>query len=167
ADSTWEFAGRLFKHPAMRPEIQAPYEQEMNQLGEKVYNLWGQRVTALIPHREGLLASTSNKNGSPSEPRLTFLKGGRDREYGEVYRLYLAGHLTAPMVWTGAPIELEFEITPGGMAVSQNGQRLGTANFPPASMDGFAIDQVRWGDGVFGPLQGRLSAESLETLASE
>ena len=167
ADSTWEFTGRLFKHPAMHPEVQAPYEQEMNQLGEKIYNLWGQRVTALIPHREGLLASTSNKNGAPSEPRLTFLKGGRDREYGEVYRLYLPGQLTVPLAWTGAPIALEFEITPGGMTVLQNGQPLGAASFPPASMDAFAIDQIRWGDGIFGPLQGRLSAESLETLAAE
>ena len=162
ADSTWEYVRRLFAEPPMTLEVQAPYEQEMTQLGEKVNNLWGQRVTALVPFREGLLASTSNKNGAPCEPRLTFLEGGRAREYGEVHRLYLPGHLSVPIAWTGVATDLEFEITPAGMSVSQDGRELGSATFPPASMDGFSIEYVRWSDGVYGPLAGRLSAESLE-----
>ena len=63
-------------------------------------------------------------------------------------------------LWLGDGVEIE--ITPAGMSVSQDGRELGSATFPPASMDGFSIEHVRWSDGVYGPLAGRLSAESLE-----
>jgi len=161
-ESAWEFAGRLFDEPPIEPDVLAPYEKEMTLLGEKVNNLWGQRVPALVPFREGLLASTSNKNGATYENRLEFLDRGRAQEYGEAYRLYLPGHLSVPIVWTGAPIDFEFRITPGSMTVIQDGRKLGSASLPPDSMEGFSIEHVRWGEGVFGPFQGRLSAEFLE-----
>ena len=161
-DQGWEFVGRLFRQPQVEPKTTAPYEAEMNALGEKVNNLWGQRVTALVPFREGLLASTSNKNGAALEDRLSFLAGGRGQEYGTVHRLYLPGNLAVPTVWTQGTTTFEVVITPCGLTVLQDDRCIGTDALPPGAMDGFAIDQIRWGEGVYGPLQGKRSGESLE-----
>lgn len=161
-DGVWEFTGRLFGHPEMKPEVTAPYEVEMTALGEKINNLWGQRVTALTPFREGLLAATSNKNGAAYGERLAFLGGGLDDEYGAVHRLYLPGHLSAPAAWTGGKTVFELVATPGSLTLSQDGRVLGVTALPPGSMEGFTIDRVRWAEGVYGPLRGEWSGESLE-----
>lgn len=164
-ESAWEFAGRLFQHPSVEPKTTAPYEAEMTQLGEKINNLWGQRVTALVPFREGLLASTSNKNGAPNEDRLSFLSGGRWQDYGVVHRLYLPGHLSAATTWTGKPTTFEVIITPDEVSIMQDARKVVTVALPRGAMEGFSIDRIRWGDGVFGPLHGQWSDESLERIA--
>jgi hypothetical protein len=160
----WEFVGRLFEHPVMTPDATAPHESEMTALGEKINNLWGQRVTALIPVVDGLFAATSNKNGAPHEERLTFLTGGYAQEYGAVHRLYLPGHLSAPAAWTGEPTTFEMVLTQDAMTLRQDGQVIGTAMLPAGAMEGFQIGQIRWGDGVFGPLQGQWTAESYRLI---
>ena len=86
-EGEWDYVGRLFTHPEIRPEVTAPYEAEMTALGEKVNNLWGQRITSLVPLTRRLIISTANKNGAPYEPRLEFLSDDRWREYGAVHEM--------------------------------------------------------------------------------
>lgn len=161
-NAAWEFHGRLFTHPEMVPAVTAPYEAELTALEVPVNNLWGQRVTSLIPMGDMLLASTANKNGAPMEPRLEFLaEDERWREYGAVHHLHLPGHLSASMRWTGQLSEFLLEITPAAMRVYQDGVLLGETPLEAAAMAGFQPDSVRVGAGVFG----RFSGASIEMLA--
>ncbi len=156
-DSTWEFIGRLFENPPLSPEITAPYEQEMNQQNEAVNNLWGQRVTSLIPYKDILIASTSNKNGTPyDESRFPFLAQGRWEEYGKLHRLYLPGNLAAPIQWSGKPIAFEVQLTDNTLRLIQDGRLIGTTRIPKDSATQSKLGDIRWGQGVFGPFSGKI-----------
>ena len=149
-EEDWHFIGRLFSHPEMLPSVTAPYEAELSALGEAVNNLWGQRVTSLIPHRDGLLASTSNKNGTPMKEDLAFLAEDRWKEYGAVHRLHLPGHVSIPIEWKDGPTEFMLVILPDRFAVRQDGRLLAVVPLLAEEMEGFAAQGVDWGTGVFG-----------------
>lgn len=157
-DAAWSFCGRLFTRPEVQETVTAPYEEEMTTLGEKVNNLWGQRVTSLVPQGDGLLAGTSNKNGAPCEERLQFLGEGLCEEYGAVYRLFLPGHRSVPVPWTGAARELEVRFTATEMRVSLDGMPPVVLPLDLASLDLDGAYTWHWGQGIFGPLYGTVVA---------
>lgn len=150
AAGPWQYMGRMFTHPAITPDTQAPYEPEMKALGEAVTNLWGQRVTGLTPTGADLIIATANKGGAVYEPRLTFLDDASWREYGAIHRFRLPGHLSVSLRPTDGPAALEFRIAADRMSVLQDGEELASAPLDPAAMDGFRIHRVNWGKGVFG-----------------
>ena len=153
-DAAWSFCGRLFTRPEVQETVTAPYEAEMTVLGEKVNNLWGQRITSLVPLGDGLLAGTSNKNGAPCEERLEFLGEGGCEEYGAVHRFFLPGHRSVPVTWTGAPRELDVRFSETEMQVTLDGT---PTVLLPLDQTALSADETytwHWGQGVFGPLQG-------------
>lgn len=154
APGGWRLAARLFRRPALEPAINAPYEQEMTALGEKVNNLWGQRITTLLPLGTGLIASTANKNGATCEERLTFLGPDQGSEYGTVYRLHLPGHLAAPVAWNNGQLDLQIEISATSLQIRQDGKILATAAQQNLAPHRFTEANIIYGKGTFGPFQG-------------
>ncbi len=153
-EGEWDYVGRLFTHPEIRPEVTAPYEAEMTALGEKVNNLWGQRITSLIPLDTRLIISTANKNGAPYEPRLEFLADDRWREYGAVHELRLPGHSAITTPWEEGPQEIEFTITADCMDVDPYGYH--QYSVCPGDLSRLVPGEVVFGDGVYGPFQGKI-----------
>ena len=127
-------------------------------------NLWGQRLTGLVPAGESLFVSTSSKGGgklkTPNE--FTFLDPEILKEYGRVSRLTLPGNLCAAVRWTGKPVELKFVIASDKMSILQDGMELASAKFDPSVSDNVKTAKVKWGLGVFGPFQGALAKNSVE-----
>lgn len=118
--------------------VTAPYEAEMTAHGESVNNLWGQRITGLVPVGMELVASTANKNGAPFDARYAFLDGAPGREYGAAYRFHLPGHLSTPIAWKcDGHLNLEIELGPSYLSLSQNGALLAAT---PSDAD---IDRLR------------------------
>jgi hypothetical protein len=148
----WDYVGRLFTRPEIRPEVTAPYEAELSAAGAAVNNLWGQRVTSLVPWSGVLLASTANKQGTPRDDTLEFLRDESWREYGAVHKLTLPGHISVPLVWSREPVELQFVLDARGLTVKQGGRVLGTAPSTPGDIPRFA--RVEYGSGVFGRFRG-------------
>ena len=63
---------RMFSHPSITNETDHPYENECAALGI-VANLWGQRVTSLVPLGRSLMLSTSAKSPIEWKPEYDFV----------------------------------------------------------------------------------------------
>lgn len=151
----WYSHGRMFTHPETTKETQHPYEPEAKAQG-LVLNHWGQRVTSMIPLGDSLYLSTSSKGTVAWKDEYTFLTDEQRREYGAVLRLTMPGNLAAQIQWQDRPIQLTFSIGPGAITVHQDGQLLGASTLPAdfdAKLTGLTTN---WGQGVFGPLNGRV-----------
>ncbi len=151
--SEWTFAGRMFTHPEPTDETVHPYEEETIALGA-VLNLWGQRVTSLVPLGESLYISTSSKGGNPWTPDVTFLADGKWKEYGMVYRHRKPGALAVHTVWKDGPIVFDFRVEDGRMRVLQDGVERGAAECTDEPVA--APVRVVWGNGLFGTFRGTL-----------
>lgn len=150
----WDLVGRLFQRPTITPEVTAPYEAELTAGGVAVNNLWGQRVTSLIPTGDMLLAATSNKGGTPSEEHAHLLSPVERDEYGEVYRVALPGHLSIPLNWSDDPFDLEIEFDARTATIRRQGQELSKV---PLSAEAQmpVLQKIELARGVFGPFRGR------------
>jgi hypothetical protein len=149
--SRWQFIGRMFTQPPMTADVTEPYAKEMTTLDPKlVYNLWGQRVTSLVPFGDALYVGTSNKGATPYEDRFTFLSDGRWREYGSVWKLKMDAQASAQMRWTGKPTTLEFVLFKDRMSIYQDDKLLGSTALGSDVLDGIALKKVTWGKGAFG-----------------
>lgn len=153
----WVFLRRMFDHPELSDAIVHPYDVENR--GNAVGNLWGQRVTSLVTSGAGLFVSTSAK--APCEwdaARFPFLAPDRWKSYGAVYHLTMPGHLGAQTAWTDGPTRLELTLRGAEMTIAQDGRQLAAATVtgPLASrlrcLSGF--QPVRWGDGIYGKFGG-------------
>lgn len=157
----WSFAGRMFDHPKISSEFRHPYEAQMQALGEKVWNLWGQRITSLVPMGDSLYIGTSSKGSAAWDPKFDFLAAGEKwRDYGKVYRLTAPGHLSVRTKWTGGPTKLEFQFGEGKMTVLQDGEELGSSDVWIGKMP--APERIEWGQGIYGTLRGRILSYSNE-----
>lgn len=150
----WQPAARLFSRPAIAPGVNAPYEAEMSALGQPINNLWGQRITTLLPIGTDLIASTANKNGAPYETKLGFLGEDQGTEYGAVYRMHLPGHLAAPLAWSKGKLRLEVVFSEPAIEIRQDGQIVATMPVPLADLIRLHKAKLTLGSGVFGPFQG-------------
>ncbi len=153
----WSFVQRMFDHPALSKKIVHPYDIE--NAGNAVGNLWGQRVTSLVSNGPNLFVSTSAK--SPFEfdaAKFKFLAPDKWKSYGKVYRLASPGHLAAPTKWTDGPTTIEFKLGGNEMAILQDGRRFAATILPASLAKRFEgakpIKNVRWGNGVFGRFGG-------------
>jgi hypothetical protein len=149
----WTFHGRLFDHPSLSDQITHPYDVENRNHTPR--NLWGQRVTSLIPNGVNLIAATSAK--SPFEwdaKAFPFLAPEKWKSYGMVYRLTMPGHLDVPTRWTDGPTTLEFTIDSEAIVITQDGERLVSKRLsgPEAKWLGSVkkLSEVTWGNGIYG-----------------
>ncbi|MCA9230301.1 MAG: family 10 glycosylhydrolase [Planctomycetales bacterium] len=155
----WQFAARAFTHPEPTDATIHPYENETKQLGE-VLNRWGQRITSLVPLGDSLFVSTSSKGGNRYEPKFDFMSREQANEYGAVYRVHRPGALVVPTRWKDGPTDFEFRIEGGKMTVLQDGQVLGTTDAPAELATSLADAKLTWGQGIYGPLRGKIIAKT-------
>jgi hypothetical protein len=151
----WQFVGRMFTHPEPTDKTTHPYENETKALNP-VANIWGQRVTSLVPLGDSLYISTSAKTSKPFEPKYEFLAGSKHLEYGTVYRYRKPGCLAVPITWNERPLELEFHIASNSIDVRQDGRLLKTTKWSkqhPARLEGAT---PRKGVGVYGLFSGHI-----------
>lgn len=154
----WTFVRRVMSHPEPSADVVHPYDAENH--GHEVSNLWGQRVTSLVPNGPDLFLSTSAKY--PCEwdaERFPFLAQDLWMSYGSVHRLTAAGHLGAVVKWTPGPTRLEFVLSESTMSIFQDGTQL--AETPIADpmwsqlQAGLKLKPPCWGNGTFGQFSGR------------
>ncbi len=119
----WQLTRRMFDHPELSDEITHPYDVENR--GNPVGNLWGQRVTSLVASGPDLFVSTSAKSPFEWDPQsFPFLAPDKWKSYGKVYRLTIPGHLAAPTKWTDEKTTLQFTIQGSQIAIHQDGRQI-------------------------------------------
>ncbi|WP_298868859.1 hypothetical protein [uncultured Gimesia sp.] len=161
--SQWNQLGRLFTHPQVHSVPVHPYEAEAKSNGLVINDL-GQRVTGMIPHNDSLLIGTSWKMGSKiyGVDRFDFLTPQQRKEYGVVHQLRMPGNLVSILSWQDEPTTLRFVVKEGRMAISQDGRDLATVKINSALFVDLPKTTIRWGQGVFGPLNGTLTAVNMK-----
>ena len=158
SDSTrWAFMQRMFDHPAPTDTVTHPYDIE--NLGNAIGNLWGQRVTSLVTNGSDLFVSTSAKHPCEWDAQLyPFLAPDKWQSYGRVYRITMPGHLGAPTRWTGNATTFEFLIGDRDISISQDGQVLAATELDEKTTallrNGLTGTKVSWGDGIYGRFTG-------------
>jgi hypothetical protein len=154
----WTFARRMFDHPAPTPEVIHPYDVENQH--NPVTNLWGQRITSLIPSRGDLFVSTSAKAPVPWDAvNNPFLAPDRWQSYGQVYRLSAPGHLSVPTTWTEGATTFELTLSSSEMTIDQDGVRIGwqpLSGFDSQQWSQRAFSKITWGQGIYGPANAKL-----------
>ena len=131
-----------------------------------VSNGWGQRVSGLVAQGDSLLISTSSKGPEARETRLAGLTDDIYAQYGQVLRLKLPGNLAATMQPKSGPTELKFVVEKDRMLILQDGQVLAETPLDPALTENLHPVSITWGEGLFGPLAGRLKHRAVTpTLA--
>ena len=150
----WIFMRRMFSHPVLSSDIVHPYDVENR--NNTPQNLWGQRVTSLVPSGPDLFISTSSK--APFEwdaEKHPFLAPDKWTSYGKVYRANMPGHLSASTKWTDGPTKLEFVIGERKMSIWQDGVLLATSSLIGALAEqtdkAGSLNDVTWGSGIYGP----------------
>jgi uncharacterized lipoprotein YddW (UPF0748 family) len=151
----WNFVQRMFDHPALTNKRTHPYEAETAAV-DKVANLWGQRVTGLVPLGRDLFITTSSKGGGEWEPRFGFLTPEQREDYGAIYRATLPGQLTVATRWTPGPTRFEFTLANGKLTIEQDGNVLGTLPVESESVSRLPGGRVSFGYGVYGPLRAKV-----------
>jgi hypothetical protein len=155
----WQFLQRMFNHPDITDRVIHPYDEENR--GNPVSNLWGQRVTSMIPLGADLYISTSAKGAETRwEPeRYPFLAPEKWKSYGTVWRLRMPGHLSASTAWTAGQTTLDFSIRGTTMTISQDGQKLAETTISGPLADQLRrvskFQPVRWDEGIYGKFTGR------------
>ena len=157
----WSLVRRLFTRPPITDKVVHPFEAEINAYNaahntKNVWNDWGQRATSMAVAEDALYIGTSNKGGSPHPPDYTFIDDAALAEYGLVHRMKLPGHLSCQVRWVDKPTTFRFVVTNGRMSVSQDGVEIASADLDSAMADGLKGAVVTWGNGIFGPLAGKL-----------
>ena len=159
ADSEqWIFTRRMFEHPTVSDKITHPYDLENR--GNNVGNMWGQRVTSLVVSGAHLYVSTSAKAPYPWEPqKYPFLTPSKWKSYGKVYQLTTPGSLAACLKWTTGPTILTFSLKANELSIHQDGLLLARSQVTGKIRDlvqAMRISQrVRWGNGVYGRYGGK------------
>ena len=152
---SWTLQQRMFDHPATTTKTVHPYDIE--NANHKPRNLWGQRVTSLVVNGSDLFVATSAK--SPVEWRselAPWLSPDKWKSYGKVYRITIPGHLSVSTKWTGKPTTFAFEFDESEVRISQDGIELGGFTIPEAWQSSLEFPEIQIGNGIFGPLRGKL-----------
>ena len=148
---------RVFDHPQLSDEIIHPYDVENH--GNAVSNLWGQRITSLVTNGVDLFVSTSAKFPCEWDAKeFPFLASEKWKSYGTVYRLTMSGHLGTTSKWTDGPTMLEFTIHGADVTIAQDGKQLARATLTGQLAEKVTamsvLNQVKWGEGIHGKFHG-------------
>lgn len=157
-DERWSLLQRLFSHPELSETVTHPYDTENR--GHEVGNLWGQRITSLVPLGNDLFVSTSAKHPCAWEPeKFPFLTPDLWKSYGAVYRVTIPGHLSGSLRWTDGPTTLIFELQQDKLTIWQDGSAIASQGVDGALADLLRmpprLEAVSWGRGVYGDYGGR------------
>jgi hypothetical protein len=155
----WAFTQRMFHHPLTTDAVVHPYETETLRV-DPVGNLWGQRVTGLCPHGAGLVITTSSKGSGPWDPKFAFLSERQRADYGAIYLATVPGALAVAAEWKPGPTRFEVKLSGGTLSVSQDGAPLGSMTVPEHLLSALRPAKLTWGQGMFGPLAGKLTEPS-------
>ncbi len=154
----WHFQQRMFSHPELSRDIVHPYDVENR--GNDVSNLWGQRITSLVTSGDSLYVSTSAKY--PCEwqaDQFPFLADDKWKSYGSVYRLKIPGHLGASTEWTSGSSSFELTLKNDEIAISQDGRQLASTTVTGVLAEHLKrplkLKKIRWGEGIYGKFNGR------------
>lgn len=161
--AAWHFVQRMFSHPTVADAVTHPYETE-TQAVDAVLNLWGQRVTGLIPSHGALFITTSSKSGGPWEPKFGFLSVEQQRDYGAVYCARLPGQFTVHTPLAAGPTRIELHATGESLRVTVNGSEAGQIAVSPAMLKRLATGTVQWGSGVYGRCRLNIEEKQYEVL---
>jgi hypothetical protein len=151
----WSSMGRAFTHPRLTDKQVHPYEQHTERF-RLVTNHWGQRITGMVSIGDSLFLSTSSKGTGRWLEEYDFLSEAERREYGTVLKLSMPGHLSAVISWTGKPLTLEFLVFADRLLIRQDGREIGRSKFVPSDAKRLRSLKTTRGQGIFGPLRGRL-----------
>jgi uncharacterized lipoprotein YddW (UPF0748 family) len=151
----WWFAQRMFSEPSPSADITHPYDNETKAVN-RVANVWGQRVTGLVPFGDSLFVSTSSKTGFEYDPKYEFLGDGKWKEYGKIHQLRLPGQLSAAVDWKEGPTTFEFTVADNTMSIRQDGRVLGSVRINGETSLAAKPSRIAWGRGVYGNLQGTI-----------
>ncbi len=148
---SWRFMGRMFTHPEPTNATTHPYEIESQEAGV-VLNVWGQRVTSMIPLADALLIATSSKSPLEWDPRFDFISKGKWQEYGRITHVHVGGHLSAPVAWSAGETTLTFTLDAEAMTIEQDGRIIGRTPLPNAleSAANAPLKEPGFGTGLYG-----------------
>ena len=147
----WQFVRRMFSHPDPTEATTHPYEHETADVAN-VRNLWGQRVTSIVPLDDSLYVSTSSKTGMESVPE--FLQEDKWQEYGRVHQFRLPGQLSAEVAWSEEPTTFRCLVTSERMSLWQDERLLAEQHLNVDDLLMAKADRLSWGRGVYGRLRG-------------
>lgn len=162
-EKKWHSMGRLFTHPELTDKQTHPYEAEANRF-KLVMNHWGQRVTGMVPLGSSLMLSSSSKGTSQWLDKYDFLTDAQRREYGAVIQMELPGNLAVQIKWQDRPIRLDFVIEKNRLTILQDGKVLATSDFQFDDFNAFQNATVKWGEGVFGRLNGIIESKMVSGI---
>ena len=161
----WTAIGRVFTRPPVTDQVAHPFEAEIKAYNaahgkNNVINDWGQRLTSLAVAGDTLYAGTCNKGGTPRPADYTFIDDAMLKEYGQVQRLRRPGHLCGQVRWVKGPTPFQFLVAGGQMRLAQDGRELASTRLDPSLAAGLKDAKITWGNGMFGPLEGKIRATS-------
>lgn len=87
----WHYVNRLFNSPPINNVEYGPYEISSLENGVSPINLFGQRITSIIPFGNDILLSTAMKNNSFAGKEFP-INGNILAEYGKIYSLNKPGN---------------------------------------------------------------------------
>ena len=167
AEDSWKFMKRMFEQPEITDEMVHPWEDRIRAYNEEhseeiVWNNWGQRVTGLTPMGDAMYLSVSAKGCPERDMRLDFLHDDTVYdEYRSVFRVTKPGCVSAPMTWTGEPVEFQFRVTDSEVTILQDGQILASAPIGAEAASRIRGSEITWANGMFGRLKGRIEESSV------
>ncbi|HMP16425.1 MAG TPA: hypothetical protein PKD72_05345 [Gemmatales bacterium] len=163
----WEFVQRFFTHPQPTAATIHPYEKETAAV-DTVANLWGQRISSMVPLGEYLYLSTSAKGTPAFDPRFTFLAENHQwQEYGMVYRCKLPGQVSAPITWQDKPIRLEFVLENDQLRVLQDGSILASTSLTGETLPPWRSSRLHWATGLYGNLHGKIILKQATVIPAD
>lgn len=157
-DTEWKIVQRLFTHPQPTDAVTHPYEAETKQV-DKVYNLWGQRVTGLVPYRDSLIITTSSKGGAPWDPKFDFLSPEQRLDYGAIYRARLPGQIAIHVPPSSEPMRFEIQATGTTLKILINDREAASLPVTPEIQKTLLEGTTLHGSGVFGHSTLQISTE--------
>ena len=101
---------------------------------------------------------TSWKGGeTPLDPaQIKQLSPEQLDEFGALHSLKMPGNLEGFVEWKDEVITLRFLVEDGEMKILQDGNVIASAKTRAGISGEFPQARIEWGQGVFGPIQGRI-----------
>ncbi len=165
-EKQWHSMGRLFTHPDLTDKQTHPYEAEAKRFN-LVTNHWGQRVTGMVPLGSSLILSTSSKGTYQWFDKYDFLTEPERREYGAVLQMEMPGNLAAQVKWQDQPMQFDFSIEQGQLVIRQQGEVLAKTKIQGLDSTMFQNTNVKWGNGVFGKLNGQIKSKRVSNSTGQ
>jgi hypothetical protein len=147
-DAGWPYRRRLEER--IRPMIAAGGLQKG--APRAMPSFWAQRITAIVPTQDGIVAAVGNRSGGAYDPegRDSVMARADIDQYGRVFRIRAPASIMMPFDWPAhGKVSMRFEITADGLAMSIDGKLVArsVAGISPETLRNF---EIVYGEGIFG-----------------